>query len=87
MAEFHTPFFRSFLVNQPDLIKLVLAQRPADFPKSELIRESLESLLGNSVFVTNGEVWKRQRRIIDRHLTAVGFATSFRRWLQQARLR
>jgi cytochrome P450 len=22
-------------------------------------------LLGNSVFVTNGEVWKRQRRIID----------------------
>ncbi|MEJ6713932.1 MAG: cytochrome P450 [Rhodobacterales bacterium] len=65
MAEFHTPFFRSFLVNQPDLIKLVLAQRPADFPKSELIRESLESLLGNSVFVTNGEVWKRQRRIID----------------------
>ncbi|MFM2391232.1 MAG: hypothetical protein RLZZ437_2787, partial [Pseudomonadota bacterium] len=28
-------------------------------------REGLNPLLGNSVFVTNGDVWKRQRRIID----------------------
>lgn len=65
MAEFRTPFFRSYLVNEPDLIKTVLNERPDDFPKSEIIRESLKTLLGNSVFVTNGDVWKRQRRIID----------------------
>ncbi|MEW9918800.1 cytochrome P450 [Marimonas sp. MJW-29] len=65
MAEFRTPFFRSYLVNQPELIATVLKERPADFPKSDRIGEGLRPLLGNSVFLTNGEVWKRQRRIID----------------------
>ncbi len=65
MAEFRTPFFRSYLCNDPRLIDLVLKQRPADFPKSGRIREGLTPLLGNSVFVTNGAVWQHQRRIID----------------------
>ncbi|AHD01051.1 cytochrome P450 [Leisingera methylohalidivorans DSM 14336] len=65
MAEFRTPFFRSFLVNQPDLVKTLLKERPDDFPKSDRIAEGLKPLLGNSVFLTNGEAWKRQRRIID----------------------
>ncbi|WP_375281778.1 cytochrome P450 [Pseudooctadecabacter sp.] len=65
MAEFRTPFFRSYLANDPDLVKRVLKDRPDDFPKSDRIGAGLRPLLGNSVFLTNGEVWKRQRRIID----------------------
>jgi len=65
MAEFRTPFFRSFLLNQPDLLQTVLKERRDDFPKSNRISEGLRPLLGNSVFLTNGETWKRQRRIID----------------------
>lgn len=65
MAEFRTPFFRSYMCNDPALVRLVLQERPDDFPKSNRIREGLTPLLGQSVFVTNGEVWKRQRRIID----------------------
>jgi len=65
MAEFRTPFFRSYLINQPELVKTVLKDRPDDFPKSDRIGEGLRPLLGNSVFLTNGETWKRQRRIID----------------------
>lgn len=65
MAEFKTPFFRSYLMNQPELVKTVLKDRPDDFPKSDRIGEGLRPLLGNSVFLTNGESWKRQRRIID----------------------
>lgn len=65
MAEFKTPFFRSFLINQPAMINLVLKERPMDFPKSNRISEGLRPLLGNSVFLTNGETWLRQRRIID----------------------
>lgn len=65
MAEFRTPFFRSYLVNQPSLVKEVLNARPDDFPKSDRVGEGLRPLLGNSVFLTNGETWKRQRRIID----------------------
>ncbi len=43
----------------------MLKDRPEDFPKSDRIGEGLRPLLGNSVFLTNGETWKRQRRIID----------------------
>ena len=65
MAEFRTPFFRSFLVNQPELIDLVLKERPKDFPKSPRVGAGLRPLLGNSVFLTNGDTWERQRRLID----------------------
>ncbi|MHA7870121.1 MAG: cytochrome P450 [Salipiger thiooxidans] len=65
MAEFRTPFFRSYLVNQPELVKTVLKDRPLDFPKSGRVSEGLRPLLGASVFLTNGAQWQRQRRIID----------------------
>ena len=65
MAEFRTPFFESYLCNDPALVRLVLDERPADFPKSDRVTEGLRPLLGRSVFVTNGEEWLRQRRIID----------------------
>jgi cytochrome P450 len=65
MAEFRTPFFRSYLCNQPAIVDLVLRQRPGAFPKSARVSEGLRPLLGRSVFVTNGETWTRQRRIID----------------------
>lgn len=65
MAEFRTPFFRSYLCNDPALVRRVLNERPADFPKSDRITEGLLPLLGRSVFVTNGAEWLHQRRIID----------------------
>ena len=65
MAEFRTPFFTSYLCNDPQLVDLVLKKRPDDFPKSDRIREGLAPLLGGAVFVTNGAEWARQRRIID----------------------
>lgn len=65
MAAFRTPFFHSYLVNDPSLIQLVLQERPQDFPKSDRIGAGLRPLLGNSVFLTNGKTWERQRRIID----------------------
>lgn len=65
MAEFRTPFFRSYMINDTALIKRVLNERPDDFPKSDRIGSGLRPILGDSVFLTNGAVWKRQRRIID----------------------
>ena len=65
MAEFRTPFFRSYLINQPALIDEVLKARPMDFPKSNRVGEGLRPLLDASVFLTNGAEWQRQRRIID----------------------
>ena len=52
MAAFKTPFFHSYMINQPELIRTVLKERPDDFPKSDRIGEGLRPLLGNSVFLT-----------------------------------
>ncbi|RWR35167.1 cytochrome P450 [Sinirhodobacter populi] len=65
MAEFRTPFFRSYLCNDPALVERVLKTCPGDFPKSLRIAEGLRPLLRDSVFVTNGATWEHQRRIID----------------------
>jgi len=65
MAEMRTPFFRSYLCNDPALVDLVLKTRASDFPKSERMRVGLKPLLGESIFISNGELWARQRRIID----------------------
>lgn len=65
MAEFRTPFFSSYMVNDTSVIKTVLKTRPKDFPKSNRVGAGLKPLLGRSVFLTNGEDWERQRRIID----------------------
>lgn len=65
MAEFRGPFIHSFTCNDPALIDLILRRRPMDFPKSRRMAAGLTPLLGNSSFISNGEAWLHQRRIID----------------------
>ncbi|WP_329609814.1 cytochrome P450 [Paracoccus benzoatiresistens] len=65
MAEFRSPLIHSFVCNDPALVRLILKERPGDFPKSDRLRAGLAPLLGESVFVTNGDQWAAQRRIID----------------------
>ncbi|WP_312528165.1 cytochrome P450 [Paracoccus sp. (in: a-proteobacteria)] len=65
MAEFRSPFIHSFTCNDPQLIDLILKKRPLDFPKSERMAAGLAPLLGNSSFISNGDTWRHQRRIID----------------------
>ena len=79
MAEFRTPFFRSYLANDPKLVSTVLKDRPDDFPKSDRVGAGLAPILGQSVFLTNGALWKRQRRIIDPPSRAAASATPFPR--------
>ena len=39
---------------------------PADiYPKNDLMVGALEPLVGNSIFVSSGDVWRRQRKMID----------------------
>ncbi|MBM3605824.1 MAG: cytochrome P450 [Alphaproteobacteria bacterium] len=65
MAEFRNPLIHSFFCNDPSLLRLVLQERPEDFPKSRRMREGLAPLLGNGVFISNGPEWAHQRRILD----------------------
>jgi cytochrome P450 len=54
-----------YVVRAFDILREVLVRRAADFPKSMLMGSMLNQLLGNGVFVSNGKVWRRQRRMMD----------------------
>jgi len=53
------------LVNDPAIVMEILKDPQQIFPKNDLMVSALEGLVGRSMFVSNGEVWKRQRRMID----------------------
>ena len=53
------------LINDTELCKQVLYDKPGIFPKNDLMVGALEGLVGNSLFVSSGESWRRQRKMID----------------------
>ena len=53
------------LFNQPGLVREILRDDGSRFPKSDLMVNALEPLIGQSIFVTDGARWKRQRGMID----------------------
>lgn len=57
------------IVNRPDQVRRVLSDPEGIFPKSDLMVEALDPLIGDSIFVSSGPTWKRQRRMIDPSLT------------------
>jgi cytochrome P450 len=54
-----------FTVRTPELIREVLVRRADDFPKSALMDDMLRSLTGYSIFISNGDAWRRHRRLMD----------------------
>ena len=54
-----------YMVRQSELIREILVRRAADFPKSALMDDMLRALTGYSIFVSNGEAWRRHRRLMD----------------------
>ena len=53
------------LFNKPDLVRHIMRDPDGVFPKSDLMVSALEPLIGDSIFVTDGTKWRRQRAMID----------------------
>ncbi len=53
------------LFNDPTLVKEIMRDADGVFPKSDLMVSALEPLIGESIFVTDGEKWRRQRAMVD----------------------
>jgi cytochrome P450 len=53
------------VVNDPPLVREVLSDPNGIFPKSDLMVHALEPLIGDSIFVSSGATWRRQREMID----------------------
>lgn len=54
-----------FIVRTQELLRDVLVRRADEFPKSALMGNMLEMLTGYSIFVSNGEAWRRHRRLME----------------------
>ena len=53
------------LFNAPELVRHIMRDADENFPKSDLMVNALEPLIGASIFVTDGARWRRQRAMID----------------------
>ncbi|MFM7273328.1 MAG: cytochrome P450, partial [Gammaproteobacteria bacterium] len=85
MGEVHLPGLDLYMPNQPELVRQVLVEQPDDFPKSELLAESLRPLLGDSIFTTNGPAWRRQRAMMDPAFAHARLDVAFPRMRDAAR--
>ena len=65
MGEVHLPGVDLYMVNEPALVRRVMVEEAASFPKHEMLGDALRPLLGDSIFTTNGDVWRRQRALMD----------------------
>ncbi len=54
-----------WFVNDPETVRQVLVRNQKNYPKHAVMKRLLEPLLGGSIFVTNGETWQRQRRMVN----------------------
>src|SRR6516164_10647562 len=55
---------RRFIINQPSAIRHVLLDNAANYTKSELTRRLLEPGIGRGLLTSEGETWRRHRRIM-----------------------
>lgn len=67
------------LVNDPALVRQVMVEDIDVYPKNDLMVESLEPLVGDGIFISSGEVWQRQRRMVDQAFTHMRINTAFRK--------
>ena len=77
VGRFDVVFGAVVLVNTPDLVHEVLVTRAKAFEKSPVIRGSLYPLAGLGLFTSEGELWKRQRKLMApmfQHASIAGFA-------------
>ena len=65
------------LINDPEIARDVLTDPLEIFPKNDLMVGALEPLVGDSIFVSSGERWRRQRTMIDPAFSHMRISTAF----------
>lgn len=84
MGEVHLPGVDLYMVNEPALVRQVMVDESSSFPKHEALGDALRPLLGDSIFTTNGDVWQRQRDLMNPSFEAARVKLVFGRMLDAA---
>ncbi len=71
------------LVNDPELTRSILTNPLEIFPKNDLMVGALEPLVGESIFVSDGAAWRRQRQMVEPAFSHMGINRAFG-WMTQA---
>lgn len=58
------PGFHALMVNSPETVQELLVERAKSFDKSDMLRFTLHHLGGEGLFTANGELWRRQRKLM-----------------------
>lgn len=58
------PGVRAMVANDPDVVQETLVEKARLFAKSDMLRFSLYPLAGEGIFTSNGELWRRQRKLM-----------------------
>lgn len=65
------------IINNPQLVRQVLIRDVDRFPKSDLMVGALTPLVGDGIFISGGERWAHQRRLIDPAFAHMRIRTAF----------
>jgi len=63
IAHFRVFKYHFYQINDPDLIGQVLVKKAKSFHKSALYKKVLGEYLGNGLLISDGDFWKRQRKL------------------------
>lgn len=64
MGEIHTPALSFYIANELPLVRRIMDEEAALFPKHRYMQDLLDPLIGNSVFSANGAEWEEQRAMV-----------------------
>ena len=65
------------IINDPDIARDIMTEPSDIFPKNDLMVGALEPLVGESIFVSDGDAWRRQRRMVDPAFTLMRITKAF----------
>jgi cytochrome P450 len=77
MGEVKMPGLTLYIPNEPELVHRIMISEVKKFPKHPLQHQMLSPLLGNSIFTTNGKIWKKQREMLNPSFEMVRISNVF----------
>ncbi len=65
------------VVNKPEYTRHIMTDALDLFPKNDLMKGALAPLVGDSIFVSDGKVWERQRRMVEPAFSFIKLGAAF----------